>query len=160
MSIWWKRASNVLLLMLKHFGLHGPPGRPPSEPQGASENCHLNCFGWNSTCVILFINIFIQNHINILWRAWGSLKKVSWQLFLFCWTASQKTTWVSSQFSLSVRSGCSLTSKSFSRERTLLQSKLHSQASSPENQNKMICKGPQSHLWENICHLNVCKVLR
>lgn len=64
-----KRANNIWLLMLKYFGLSGPPWKASSEAQGASENCHLKYFGWNSTCVILFINIFIQNHIKVLWRA-------------------------------------------------------------------------------------------
>lgn len=44
--------------------------------------------------------------------------------------------------------------------KNLLQNKLCSQDYSPETEDNIIFQGPQSHLWANVCHLNVCQVLR
>lgn len=102
-----ERANNILLLMLKYFGLHGPPLKGLQQSTGSLWELPPEIF-WLKffLCYLIYKHIYPEPHKSTLESTRLYLKrkkKISWQLYLFCCTtASQNTTWFSFQFSLSV----------------------------------------------------------
>lgn len=114
-----KRANNVLLLLLKYFGLHGPPERLLGTMlwELPSEIFWLKlCF----TCAVLWVNIYPKSCKGSLenTRLWKNLTTIV-LILLHSSIIKKPLVFLFSSFSLGelLSSWCLLMSKSFWRER-------------------------------------------